>query len=71
MMQNAAQIQAQQQAGHTKLTAVSVYSNGRHHNTFLMLRHDEKGKAIMPEGILNRILDSINCRMRGQTFTVF
>lgn len=71
MMQNATQIQAKQQAGHTKLTAVSVYSNGRQHNTFLMLKHDEKGKAILPTDVLDRILDSINCRLRGQTFTVY
>ena len=36
-----------------------------------MLKHDEKGKAILPTDVLDRILDSINCRMRGQTFTVF
>lgn len=71
MMNTCNQTQAQQQAGHTKLTAVSVYSNGRQRNIFMMLEHDENGKAVLPEGALNRILDSINCRMRGQTFTVY
>ena len=62
------QIQQQDLAGKTKLTAVSIYSNGRTHQAFVMCKHDSNGKAILPESTLLGL--AANFRLRsGQTFS--
>lgn len=54
-----ADTQQEQQAGHTKLTAVSIECRGKVHNFFLHLRHDEKGRAFIPQDVLIRLLDKV------------
>ena len=62
-------IQKQELAGKTKLTAVTIGHGGRRLQFFATLQHDSKGNAILPEATLNKALDTLGCRMRGQTFT--
>lgn len=67
---NNQQIQTRDQAGHTKLTAVTIGHGRRKLTAFVPLLHNERGQAVLPEPVLNRMLDDVGCRMRGQTFTV-
>lgn len=69
-MQTIKDIQAEQMAGHTKLTAVSVYSNGCRTAAFMPMKHDAQGRAVMHEDQLNALLTKVNCTMRGQTYSV-
>jgi len=62
-------IQQEQQAGHTKLTAVNIYASpGRRRTFFVPLLHNDKGQAILPEATLNRLLDEMRVR-RGDTYS--
>ena len=67
---NSQKIQAKDQAGHTKLTLVTMGHGRRKLTAFVPLMHNEKGQAVLPEAVMNRMLDDIGCTMRGQTFTV-
>lgn len=62
-------VQASQQAGHTKLTAVNIYSNGRRNTFYAHLVHNERGEAILPVAILDRELRRLNVR-RGETYSI-
>ena len=55
-------VQAQQLAGQTKLTAVSIYSNGKKYAFFVQLLHNARGQAILPQHILDRELGKVNAR---------
>ena len=61
--------QANQQAGYTKMTAVTIYHNGKKHQFFPMLHHNERGEAVLPAHILDRELNRLNVQ-RGSTYTV-
>ena len=67
---NSQKVQQQDQAYHMKLTAVTIGHGPRRIQFFAMLQHNDKGEAILPQDLLNRQLDKIGCRMRGQTYTV-
>jgi hypothetical protein len=67
---NNQQIQQRDSAGHTKLTAVTISRAGRRATVFVPLLHNDRGQAILPVPTLDRMLDDIGCRVRGQTFTV-
>lgn len=67
---NNQQVQQRDQAFTTKLTAVTIGHGSRRIQFFAMLQHNNKGEAILPQELLNRQLDKIGCRMRGQTYTV-
>lgn len=56
-------------AGKTKLTLVSVSSGSFKLTFFVPLKHDSKGKAILPKGTLDMALDRLNVK-RGHTFTI-
>ena len=66
---NSKQIQAAQQAGHTKLTAVNIYFNGKRRTFYARLVHNERGEAILPTHILDRELNRLHVQ-RGQTYSV-
>ncbi len=56
---NATATQQNQQAGHTKLTAVSIACRGKTHVFYLMLRHDAKGQAYLPQETMIHLLDKV------------
>jgi hypothetical protein len=58
-MMNATATQQEQQAGDTKLTAVSMQCNGKTHNFFVMAKHDAKGQAFIPQDQWIRLLDKV------------
>jgi len=61
-------IQRKDQAGHTKLTLVSI-GHGRNKITaFVPLKHDADGKAVLPRSTLDTMLDDLHVR-RGDAFT--
>lgn len=66
---NNRQIQRQNQADHTKLTAVTIGHGGRKVTAFVELWHNERGEAVLPMGTLDRLLDQARVR-RGDTYTV-
>jgi hypothetical protein len=66
---NSKRVQASQQAGYTKLTAVNIYSNGRQHTFFAPLVHNEQGEAILPLSVLNRELRRLRVE-RGQSYSI-
>lgn len=67
-MSNNTDIQRNDLAGKTKLTAVNIcVSPSRRHTFFVMLHHDSRGKAILPSGYLNQLLINVP---RGVTYTV-
>jgi hypothetical protein len=68
-MSDARRIQAEQQAGHTKLTAVTLTATGRFKVFFVHLRYDEKGAARIPDPMLQRMLRQLNVA-RGETYTI-
>jgi hypothetical protein len=57
------------QAGQTKLTAVTIRCNGRLGQFFVPLKHGPAGQAILPNHTLNGCLDTLGAR-RGDTYTV-
>lgn len=61
---NATATQQVQQAGHTKLTAVTIECRGKSRTFWLMLRHDEKGQAFLPQETMLRLIDQ--CRESNQ-----
>jgi hypothetical protein len=68
-MMNNRDIQRKDQAGHTKLTLVSI-GHGRNKITaFVPLKHDADGKAVLPRATLDTMLNNLHVR-RGGTFTV-
>jgi hypothetical protein len=62
-------IQQADQAGHTKLTAVTIGHGGHKKQFFVMLEHDSKGQAKLPHSVLDKILAQANVRY-GETYTV-
>ena len=66
---NNQRVQQQDQAHHTKLTAVTLGHGRNKVQFFAMLHHDEKGQAKLPHTLLDQQLNRIGCTMRGQTFT--
>ncbi len=58
-MMNATATQQDQQAGYTKLTAVSIWCKGKTHNFFVMARHDAKGQAFIPQDQWISLLDKV------------
>jgi len=67
-MMNGRKIQREDQAGHTKLTAVTM-GHGRHRlQAFVYLKHDADGKAVLPRATLDTMLDDLHVR-RGDAFT--
>lgn len=62
-------IQQADNAGKTKLTAVTIGHGGRKRQFFLMLEHDSKGAAKLPMSTLDKLLDRAGVR-RGDTYTV-
>ena len=67
---NSKEIQKKDQAGHTKLTLVSIGHGRRKITAFVPLMHDTNGRARLPTETMDKMLDDIGCIMRGQTFTV-
>lgn len=67
---NNQKIQQKDQAGHTKLTAVTIGHGRRKLTAFVPLMHNDKGQAVLPEPVLNRMLDDIGAHRRGSTITV-
>lgn len=66
---NNRRIQQQDQAGHTKLTAVTIGHGTHKRQFFVMLEHDARGAAKLPISVLNKLLDKAGVR-RGDTYTV-
>lgn len=60
-------IQQQQMAGHTKLTAVTIWSRGCRCTRFLLLHHDNQGRAQLPVSTMDSMLPALS---RGETFSV-
>ena len=68
-MMNNRGIQRKDQAGHTKLTAVTM-GHGRHRlQAFVYLKHDANGKAVLPRATLDTMLDDLHVQ-RGDAYTV-
>jgi len=62
-------IQRKDQAGHTKLTAVTM-GHGKHKlQAFVYLKHDANGKAVLPRTMLDTMLTNLHTR-RGDAFTI-
>ena len=59
-------IQKADQAGHTKLTLVSMGHGNNRHVFFIPLLHDSRGRAILPHATLNKVLAGVP---RGTTVT--
>jgi hypothetical protein len=53
---NNRRIQMDDQAGHTKLTAVSIFIHGAHKTFYVMLRHNARGEAFLPQNMLEKLL---------------
>jgi hypothetical protein len=68
-MQTLRNTQAHQLAGQTKLTAVRIYTRGKTHTMFMHLLHDSKGAAILPQLVLDKLLEKMGVQ-RGQTYSV-
>lgn len=68
-MDTVAKVKISQEYGKTKLTAVTISSNGRKKQFFVRLRQKATGGAELPQHMLNKMLDSMNIQ-RGQTYTV-
>jgi hypothetical protein len=62
-------VQQADQAGHVKLTAVTI-GHGLHRRQFFVeLEHNSRGEAILPHGVLNKILSDAGVGY-GDTYTV-
>jgi hypothetical protein len=66
---NNRQIQMDDQAGHTKLTAVTIYHNGKYREFFVMLKHNGAGEAILPVNVLDKLLTQCHVQYGG-TYSV-
>ncbi len=66
---NNRRIQMDDQAGHTKLTAVTLYHNGRHRVFWVMLKHNGQGEAILPMPVLDKLLTQCHVQYGG-TYSV-
>ena len=66
---NVHELQAAQSAQPTKLTAVTIGHGKYFRQFFVMLEHNERGEAILPFVVLNRLLEQTGVR-RGDTYTV-
>lgn len=62
-------IQQAELAGKTKLTAVTIGHGGHKRQFFVMLEHDSRGAAKLPQAVLDKILSQAGVR-RGDTYTV-
>lgn len=62
-------VQKHELADKTKLTAVTIGHGRRRIQSFVMLRHDANGAAILPQATLDKLLDQCGVR-RGDTYTV-
>jgi len=65
---NNREIQRKDQAGHTKLTAVTIGHGTHKVQAFVNLRHDADGKAVLPRATLDAMLNDLHVR-RGDGFT--
>ena len=66
---NNRRIQQADLAGKTKLTAVTIGHGGHKRQFFVMLEHDSRGAAQLPQATLDKILSQAGVR-RGDTYTV-
>lgn len=66
---NNRKIQQAELAGKTKLTAVTISHRGHKRQFFVMLEHDSRGAAKLPQTTLYKILSQLGVR-RGDTYTV-
>lgn len=66
---NNREIQRKDQAHHTKLTAVTIGHGTNKRQFFVPLKHNADGSAILPQHVLDKMLDEAKIR-RGQTYTV-
>lgn len=62
-------IQSKQQAGYTKLTAVTITARGVKRQFFVGLEHNSDGSAILPNSMLNKLLSEMGVQ-RGDTYTL-
>lgn len=62
-------IQQADNAGKTKLTAVTIGHGSHKRQFFVMLEHDSKGAAKLPMSVLDKILSQAGVR-RGDAYTV-
>lgn len=62
-------IQKAELAGKTKLTAVTIGYGGFKYQFFAMLKHDSKGRAVLPAETLYKILSQRGVR-RGENYSV-
>lgn len=53
---NNRRIQMDDMAGHTKLTAVSIFIHGANKTFYVMLAHNGRGEAILPQNVLDKLL---------------
>lgn len=53
---NNRRIQMNDLAGQTKLTAVSIFIRGEHKTFYVMLAHNGRGEAILPQNVLDKLL---------------
>jgi len=66
---NNRRIQMDDQAGHTKLTAVTIGTAQGKKQFFVPLQHNARGEAILPMAVLDRLLSQSAVR-RGDTYSV-
>jgi len=69
MLGNNKAIQQADNAGKTKLTAVTIGHGHYRRQFFVELVHNSKGEAILPQHVLDNLLTQAGVR-RGQTYTV-
>jgi hypothetical protein len=62
-------IQQADNAGKTKLTAVTIGHGHHRRQFFVMLEHDSRGAAKLPHHVLDRLLSQAGVR-HGDTYTV-
>ena len=62
-------VQKTDNAGKTKLTAVTIGHGGHKRQFFVMLEHDAQGAAKLPIAVLDKLLSQTGVK-RGDTYTV-
>lgn len=68
---NNRQVQMDDMAGHTKLTAVSIFIHGAYKTFYVMLHHNGRGEAILPQSMLDKLLIQAGRRDSQQRYGVF
>jgi hypothetical protein len=66
---NNRRVQAADNAGKMKLTAVTIGHGNHKKQFFVMLEHDSRGAAKLPHNVLDKILSDAGVK-RGDTYTV-